>query len=133
MPAETTIDREISPALETAAAMMDAPALRTPQELADIVQEFVSSVPWLDRVRLRADRRWYERLHHGPDYDVWLISWMPGQSTGFHDHGASSGAFLVTAGTLEERRPGEPSRVISAGDSRAFASVITQNRPYIIT
>jgi rhodanese-related sulfurtransferase/mannose-6-phosphate isomerase-like protein (cupin superfamily) len=71
-------------------------------------------------VRLRADRRWYEHLYHGPEYDVWLISWMPGQSTGFHDHGASSGAFFVTTGTLEEHRPSEPGRVISAGDFCAF-------------
>jgi rhodanese-related sulfurtransferase/mannose-6-phosphate isomerase-like protein (cupin superfamily) len=66
------------------------------------------------------DRRWYERLYHGAEYDVWLISWMPGQSTGFHDHGASAGAFFVTTGTLEEHRPGEQSRVISAGDFCSF-------------
>jgi rhodanese-related sulfurtransferase/quercetin dioxygenase-like cupin family protein len=88
--------------------------------LVGIVQEFASSVNWLDRVRLRADRRWYAPLYHASEYDVWLISWMPGQSTGFHDHGASSGAFFVTTGTLEEHRPGEPNRVISAGDFCAF-------------
>jgi len=93
---------------------------RTPQDLAVIVQAFASSVQWLDRVRLRVDRRWYERLYAGREYDVWLISWMPGQSTGYHDHGASAGAFLVTTGTLEEHRPGEPSRALSAGDFRAF-------------
>jgi rhodanese-related sulfurtransferase/quercetin dioxygenase-like cupin family protein len=91
------------------------------------VQLFASSFQWLERVRLRADRRWYERLHHGPEYDVWLISWMPGQSTGFHDHGASSGAFFVTTGTLEEHRPGEPSRVISTGDFRAFGADYTHD------
>ena len=117
---DTQTDREISTTLERAAGLIDMPTPRTPQELASILQVFASSVQWLDRVRLRADRRWYERLYHGPEYEVWLISWMPGQSTGFHDHGASSGAFLVTAGTLEEHRPGERSRVISAGDSRAF-------------
>ena len=51
--------------------------------------------------------RWYERLYHGPDYDMWVISWLPGQSTGFHDHGASSGAFVVATGVLEEHRLGE--------------------------
>ena len=114
------IDREISTTLERAGASIDRSSPRTPQELADIVQVVASSRQWLDRVRLRADRRWYERLYHGPAFDVWLISWMPGQSTGFHDHGASSGAFFVTTGTLEEHRPGERSRVISAGDFRAF-------------
>lgn len=120
MTVDRQIDGEIRTILERKAASSDTPPARTPQELAGIVQEVASSAQWLDRVRLRTDRRWYERLYHGPAYDVWLISWMPGQSTGFHDHGASSGAFLVTTGTLEEHRPGEQSRVIFAGDFRAF-------------
>ena len=93
---------------------------RTPAELAGIVSLFASSNEWIDRVRLRSDRRWYERLYHGPDYDIWVISWLPGQSTGFHDHGASSGAFIVAAGNLEEHRPGEQARVVYAGEPRAF-------------
>lgn len=96
------------------------PALRTPAELATIVSRFVSSDGWLDRVRLRTDRRWYERLHHGPDHDIWAISWMPGQSTGFHDHGESSGAFVVATGVLEEHRLGEAPLVIQPGTPRAF-------------
>jgi hypothetical protein len=71
-------------------------------------------------VRLGAERRWYERLYHGPDYDIWVISWLPGQSTGFHDHGASSGAFVVATGILEEHRLGERARVIPPGRPRAF-------------
>jgi rhodanese-related sulfurtransferase/quercetin dioxygenase-like cupin family protein len=105
---------------ERAAGMIDVPGPRSPQALADIVQLFSAPDQWMDRVRLRADRRWYERLYHGPEYDVWVISWMPGQSTGFHDHGASAGALIVAAGTLEEHRPGERRRVISAGDFHAF-------------
>ncbi len=120
MAVDTQVKSGISTISAVAAGPVDISIPRTPRELAGIVQLFASSVQWLDRVRLRADRRWYELLYHGPKYDVWLISWMPGQSTGFHDHGASSGAFFVTAGTLEEHRPGEPSRVISAGDFWAF-------------
>ena len=93
---------------------------RTPEELANVVSAFASSDGWLDRVRLRANGRWYERLYHGPDYDIWVISWLPGQSTGFHDHGDSSGAFVVATGTLEEHRSGEPARVIQSGKPRAF-------------
>jgi hypothetical protein len=51
---------------------------RTPEELANIVSLFASSDGWMDKVRLRADQRWYERLYHGPDYDIWVISWLPG-------------------------------------------------------
>jgi mannose-6-phosphate isomerase-like protein (cupin superfamily) len=93
---------------------------KTPGELAEIVSRFVSSDGWIDRVRLRTEGRWYERLYHGPDYDIWAISWMPGQSTGFHDHGASSGAFVVATGTLEEHRAGERAQRIHPGDTRAF-------------
>jgi rhodanese-related sulfurtransferase/predicted metal-dependent enzyme (double-stranded beta helix superfamily) len=97
-----------------------ASVLRTPEELANIVSDFASSGGWMDKVRLRDERRWYERLYHGPDYDIWVISWLPGQSTGFHDHGASSGAFVLATGILEEHRPGERARVIHPGKPRAF-------------
>ena len=93
---------------------------KTPEELADIVAEFAASDGWMDRVRLRTEHRWYERLYHGPDCDIWVISWLPGQSTGFHDHGESSGAFVVATGVLEEHRVGERARAIHPGETRAF-------------
>jgi len=51
-----------------------------------------------------------------------VISWLPGQSTGFHDHGESAGAFVVATGVLEEHRPGEQPIVISPGKPRSFSS-----------
>ncbi len=95
---------------------------KTPEQLAAIVAQFASSTGWLARVRLRLDDRWYERLHHDADHDIWVISWMPGQSTGFHDHGESAGAFVVATGVLEEHRPGQQPIVIQPGDTRAFGS-----------
>ncbi len=65
-------------AAKGAAAMIS----KTPEELAHIVSNFVLSDGWIDRVRLRTEARWYERLYLGPDYDIWVISWLPGQSTG---------------------------------------------------
>ena len=102
-------------------------ASRTPEELANIVTRFASSEGWMEKVRLRTERRWYERLYHGPDYDIWVISWLPGQSTGFHDHGASSGAFVVATGILEERRPGERTRAIHPDQPRAFGPDYTHD------
>ena len=99
-----------------------AAATRTPEELAGVVSHFASSDGWLEKVRLRSDRRWYQRLYEGLDYDIWVLSWLPGQSTGFHDHGASSGAFVVATGTLEEHRPGERPRLVQAGEPRAFGA-----------
>lgn len=95
--------------------------VKTPGELADIVAAFAASDGWLDRVRLRKDQRWYERLHHGVDHDIWAISWMPGQSTGFHDHGASAGAFIVETGMLAEHRLGEKVRTLLPGEARTFS------------
>ncbi|GLW61887.1 hypothetical protein Arub01_01310 [Actinomadura rubrobrunea] len=74
---------------------------------------------WLRRVRLNPDGRWYERLHRDDDHEVWLISWLPGQSTGLHDHGGSRGAFAVALGELEEDDLGGTRRV-GTGQTRAF-------------
>src|SRR5882757_5828165 len=104
----------------TAPKNLSGAVLRTPEELANIVSLFASSDGWMDKVRLRADQRWYERLYLGPDYDIWVISWLPGQSTGYHDHGASSGAFVVATGILEEHSADERTRVIHPGKPRAF-------------
>jgi rhodanese-related sulfurtransferase/predicted metal-dependent enzyme (double-stranded beta helix superfamily) len=95
--------------------------LPRPTELADIVSRLVNRPQdWMDRVRLIHDRRWYERLELHDDYDVWLLSWLPGHGTGFHDHGGSSGAFAVAIGSLEEHRPGEQPLTLAARDVRAF-------------
>jgi rhodanese-related sulfurtransferase/mannose-6-phosphate isomerase-like protein (cupin superfamily) len=93
---------------------------KTPEELGALVQEYAATDGWLHRVRLRAEGRWYERLYLDADHDIWVISWLPGQSTGFHDHGESAGAFVVTTGALEEHRPGHPSVPIYPHQPRAF-------------
>lgn len=93
---------------------------KTLEQLARIVVQFAATDGWMERVRLRTDQRWYERLYQGPDHDIWAISWLPGQSTGFHDHGASAGAFVVATGLLEEHRPGEEVLVIAPGEPRTF-------------
>jgi predicted metal-dependent enzyme (double-stranded beta helix superfamily) len=76
------------------------------------------------------DDRWYSRLDRDPDHEIWLISWLPGQSTGLHDHGEALGAFLVIEGTLSETTMRPPSRAggtlrttrreFSAGSVRGF-------------
>ncbi len=79
---------------------------------------------WLGVVRYDLNRRWYHRLAWDDDHEVWLLSWLPGQRTGFHDHGESSGAFTVALGALRERtapdrRPG-PSVPVRRGEVRSF-------------
>jgi predicted metal-dependent enzyme (double-stranded beta helix superfamily) len=80
--------------------------------LAEIARSFADRPEeWLYRVRLSADGRWYERLYRDDEHEIWLISWLPGQATGFHDHGESRGAFAVALGTLEEHSPTAPARL----------------------
>ncbi|TVL88204.1 cysteine dioxygenase family protein [Streptomyces sp. SAJ15] len=79
---------------------------------------------WEPLVRYDATTRWYHRLRTGPGYEVWLLSWVPGQSTGAHDHGASSGLLTVLSGRLTERTGGtapDTERVLSEGNQRVFA------------
>ena len=58
---------------------------------------------WGGLVRFDTGRRWYRRLELAGDYEVWLLSWLPGQGTGFHDHGRAAGAFAVARGQVRER------------------------------
>ena len=91
----------------------------SPQELATEVRRLTSTpAEWVARVRLDPEGRWYERIHGEDGYEVWLISWLPGQSTGFHDHGGSAGAFGVVWGALDEC-------VVPRNGSRALVNQVT--------
>jgi predicted metal-dependent enzyme (double-stranded beta helix superfamily) len=98
----------------------------SPRQLAAEVQRLTATpAEWVARVRLDPEGRWYERIHGDDGYEVWLISWLPGQSTGFHDHGSSAGAFGVVWGSLDEcvvPRNGSRVRVnqVTSGDVQAF-------------
>jgi len=82
---------------------------------------------WDQLVRFNQEQRWYHRLELAGDYEIWLLSWLPGQHTGFHDHGEAVGAFAVARGRLSERTvaPGRSeasSRPLRAGNARAFGA-----------
>jgi predicted metal-dependent enzyme (double-stranded beta helix superfamily) len=118
----SAMTRPLSPASETAGRILGA------RQLADVVRRLAASPSeWLTRVRLNPQGRWYERIHLDECHEVWVISWLPGQATGFHDHGGSAGAFAVVWGSLTERRvvgavtTGQVlAKRIGAGESRAF-------------
>jgi predicted metal-dependent enzyme (double-stranded beta helix superfamily) len=78
---------------------------------------------WPLAPRWQPGRRWYHRLEARPDWEVWLLTWLPGQHTDLHDHGDSAGAFVVVTGELaEESIDGTKlaSRTLTAGAARAF-------------
>ncbi len=98
----------------------------SPTALREIVSDLAGRPDqWIHQVRLATDERWYTRLESSDDHEVWLISWLPGQSTGFHDHGGSRGAFAVALGELEELSLGGADqglliRRLTSGTLRAF-------------
>jgi predicted metal-dependent enzyme (double-stranded beta helix superfamily) len=82
---------------------------------------------WSGLVRYAEEPRWYQRLSREDDHEVWLLSWLPGQGTGFHDHGGSAGAFAVARGELQEwtapgGRPSPVAATRAQGEARSFGS-----------
>jgi predicted metal-dependent enzyme (double-stranded beta helix superfamily) len=109
--------------------VLDQPVLEPPPlnraRLAELVRLAAATGEWATLVRYTEDERWYHRLERGENHEVWLLSWLPGQRTGFHDHCGSSGAFAVVAGELRERtpaarRPQPASAAFPAGRARSF-------------
>ena len=81
---------------------------------------------WGDLVCHDPTRRWYRRMALTPEYEVWLLSWQPGQGTGLHDHGGSAGAFSVAIGELQEQTVCGGNQVavrtVGAGCVRSFGA-----------
>jgi hypothetical protein len=106
-----------------------SPARLSPARLASVVGAIAASPAlWRPLVQFRAGRRWYCRLDQSdpdPACELWLLSWLPGQRTGFHDHGDAAGAFAVADGDLLEStaRPGRRAvarRSLATGAVRSF-------------
>ena len=81
------------------------PAALTEPELAQLAQRFASDrASWAPHVRHDRDRRACHALLRSPAATVWLLCWMPGQQTGFHDHDGAAGAVAVVRGRVVEQR-----------------------------
>lgn len=57
---------------------------------------------WRPVVRHDPDVRFYHQLYRDPNVDVWVLCWLEGQSTGYHDHDRSEGGVVVCDGWLNE-------------------------------
>ena len=72
-------------------------------------------------MRHETERRVFEELLTDEHLAVWLICWMEGHDTGFHDHDGSAGSVSVVRGRLREERlriGGTPPAVeLGPGDS----------------
>ena len=98
------------------------PALQAPGPLLDLVRAVAADRSlWAPAVRFDGARRHWSRLLTTADVDVWLLTWLPDQSTDLHDHGVVAAAVTVLSGSLVEVRAdadGALTRtLLHAGDS----------------
>ena len=77
---------------------------------------------WRHLVRSGEGARHFEQLWRDDHVDVWVISWMSGNDTGFHDHDVSQGAVFVVEGEIveEQLRLGAGSTEVRHGAGAAF-------------
>ncbi len=70
-------------------------------DLLPIAQAFAASAPAITELHDISERCWI-LLAVTDLFEAWAIGWPPGGRIELHDHGRSSGAVVVTAGTLTE-------------------------------
>lgn len=101
-----------------------APSITITDPVEVALAVFADRERWEPRLRFDDEERWYTRLVAGAGYEAWLLTWLPGQGTGLHDHGGSAGAFVVASGTLGENtveRSGRSGRPAYREETREFA------------
>src|SRR3954452_9590075 len=95
--------------------LLAAPAQPTTADLARVVRR-IADQPWLWKpaVRFGTAERYWARLAAPEGIDVWLLTWLPSQSTDLHDHGDSAAAFAVVEGALTEARVDSAGRLATS-------------------
>ena len=77
---------------------------------------------WEPLVRVDPANRRYELVYEDDRMDAWILSWMPGQGTGFHDHYISGVGLCVASGCVREDLlvygAEHRTRSLRAGDAR---------------
>ena len=83
--------------------LLDKPGQLTVSELEELVRTIAGRPDlWRPLVVVDRERRRYELLYEDDRIDVWVLSWMPGQRTGFHDHDRSGVGLVCAQGELDE-------------------------------
>ena len=92
-----------TPALASLRDLLPRDGLLTPHELEQVaVDIFERPEVWRPLVRADGHRRRYELIYEDEHVDAWVLSWMPGQGTGFHDHTISGVGLCCAQGGVRE-------------------------------
>jgi Cysteine dioxygenase type I len=88
---------------ERTSDLLDQPGFLTEAELVELVWRIAATPDlWRPLIVVDSERRRYELLFEDDRVDVWVLSWMPGQRTGFHDHDRSRVGLVCAQGALDE-------------------------------
>ena len=91
------------PALASLDELVPHDGLLSPDELEDVAAGLAARTDiWEPLVHGNPDRRCYELVYEDDRMDAWILSWMPGQGTGFHDHYISGVGLSVARGCVRE-------------------------------
>ncbi len=111
------------PALASLDGLVPHEGLLSPDELEGVAREIAARTElWGPLVRCDANQRQYELVYEDDRMDAWILSWMPGQGTGFHDHYISGVGLCVASGCVREDMmvygAEHQSRRLCAGEAR---------------
>src|SRR6478736_6114719 len=91
------------PALASLDDLVPHEGLLSPDELEDVASGIAAPTDiWEPLVHDNPERRCYELVYEDERMDAWILSWMPGQGTGFHDHYISGVGLSVASGCVRE-------------------------------
>jgi hypothetical protein len=111
------------PALISLSDLLPHDEILSPAELEEVAVD-IGHHPeiWEPLVRVDSSRRRFELIYEDDRMDAWVLSWMPGQGTGFHDHYVSGVGLACVQGVVREDwlRLGQPEikTHLRPGDSR---------------
>lgn len=113
-----------APALDRLGGLVPHEGTLSPEELERAARDIAARPEiWEPLVHADPERRRYELLYEDERMDAWVLSWMPGQATGFHDHYVSSVGICVATGRVREDwlhfEGSEPGWSMGPADSRA--------------
>ena len=120
---QMSVEAMFVPALASLDDLVPHDGLLSTDELEKVARDLAARTDiWEPLVHADPERRRYELVYEDDRMDAWILSWMPGQGTGFHDHYISSVGLCVASGMVREDLMvygSEPNcRTLRAGDSR---------------